>query len=184
MIYYTDIYSGSDIEEARKKNLVNVASALSLAKSQKDHFVLVSSSSVFDRTIERSYSEDDLPNSTNVSSKFLIEAEKIVVKYDFGYVMRVQDKFEDLYPVFETIKNYQGTPCFNNDFFNPLLDENIKLLMSYAVFDGKNKIVHICSPDKFSLHCIWYLIRGENCDIGNNSLLCAHKGYMVSKILN
>jgi dTDP-4-dehydrorhamnose reductase len=186
MIYYNNIYFGNDKKICEKNNLLSIIEALRAAKEQNDYFVLTSSSEVFDRSLDKEYLESHTPNSKMMAAKFLIEAEKYVLQYNYGFVMRVQDRFSSLTPLFDKMVNCQKPPVVKNDHLWIIMDENVTMLTQAVLFNGDDRLVHICSNKSLSSAMIWYLLREDNCIIDDevkDPVITANKGRIGSHIL-
>jgi hypothetical protein len=184
MKYYDKIYLGNDLKIAEKQNFLDIVKELLEAKKNNDFFVLVSSSIVFDRSLDRVYCETNEPNANTVSARFLAQVEKMVVGYEYGYVVRTQDLFSSLAPVFNQMLKFTD-PVFPNESFYPLSDEVAKNLTDFTVFDGSSKITHICSNAAFDLHLLWFMLSQQNSLISDDKCsLHAYKGRLTSTFLS
>ncbi len=181
MSTYKDIYFGNDRSIAEKNNFKKIISSLREAEKEGEQFVLISSSKVFDRTLLRAYTEEDTPNSQDFCSKILIEAEKKVLEYKNGFVFRVQDSLNHLKDdLFDLIKK-NPTQHSENGFWL-LMDNIIDPLIDFIAFH-EQKIVHICSPYKFSVQEILYLSNNSSCEINEQINTFGYKGRLVSDTL-
>lgn len=164
MIVYDDIYVGDDISIAEKKNFILISEKLAQAKKNNQSFYLVSSSIVFDRKISKIYTEKSEPNSKSKTARFLIESEKNVMKYEKGYVFRVQDLITDFIPIFEKMISYEGEPIFSNEKLYFISKGFCTFLINKGLLDnfGNERLVHFAVPTFFEPASIWFLIRKED----------------------
>ena len=191
MVFYEKIYTGDDPVVAEKENFKDIIESFSEAKKNGQSFFLMSSSIVFDRSIRKKYTESTTPNSKKLAAKFLIEAEKQVLQYENGFVFRVQDLIGKLYPLFEKMRNYNGTPIFSknrffllsSEFYTYLLNE---ALIGKSVFDNQ-KLIHFAVPSPVDIELLWFSIRGTApfvCDDNGTFGLDKNEGFLESEILS
>lgn len=187
MIFYDTIYSGDDLKEAEKKNLLDISSALKNAVEQNEYFVLLSSSEVFDRSLDRMYSERNKPNSKKISSKLLIESEQRVLEYKYGFVARVQDPFSSVVASIDKMLEVDGRPTLAGEGLWILMDQYVNILIRYLLFNSEKKLFHICSPYVFTSGMIWLILKEDGANINQDQYdfsMNGYRGRICSEILH
>jgi hypothetical protein len=187
MIICNDIFEGDD-KQLAEKSFLGIISSLEKAKNSSRSFFLVSSSFVFDRTINKEYTEGSKPNGKTPSSLFLIEAEKRVLDYSKGYVYRKQDLFSEIQPLIDKMMAFKEEPVFCEESLRILSNEVYNDVLNYAITQsfGEQKILHIAVPTKFPVHTIWFHVKGLPFRISStnpNFVFKGNIGFISSKIL-
>lgn len=187
MIVHGDIYEGED-KQLAEKSFLGIMSSLEKAKSGSRSFFLVSSSIVFDRTINREYTEGSKPNGLTPSALFLIEAEKKVMEYPMGYVYRKQDLFGDVRSLIDSLLCFKGEPIFCNESLRLMSQEVYNDLLGYAVTQsfGQHRLIHLAIPTKYPIHEMWFYLRGGKFSISEtnpNFTFRKNFGFMSSDVL-
>ena len=161
MVVYDDLYVGSDLTMASRINYLSVLSSLNMAKKESEKFVLMSRSSVFDLSIDRGYSEKDVPNSHDKCMTFLSEAEKAVLEYENGYVFRSHHIISHYYEAIKRMVHFEGVPSLKSESIYPLSDEAYHFLVAYYDTNAKERhVIHISSPSAIESFELWFLTRG------------------------
>jgi len=160
MKIYKNIYIGTNVAIAEKRNFLEVIQQLTLVKIQGDSFVLISSSHVFDMSKTKKYSEASDVSPVSKTMRFLVEAEKKVLQYERGYVFRIHGLITDYNDLFVNMSRFEGIPkiCHESEW---LLSKEAYdyLLLYYQKNAGVRKIIHFVSGSCYEMSDVWVRIR-------------------------
>lgn len=167
MLSYNNIYFGNDPKESEKFNFLNILEELNFAIKEKALFFLISSDIVFDREQDKVYTEKSNQNSNTLNGKFLIEAEKKVLNYSKGFIIRIQDDIKRFIPLFNEMLKFNEIPNLHKTEIH-LVSEGMRKffvdkLMEYRYIDFDRKIIHLYSPNIFNQNFIWFSLKNESC---------------------
>jgi hypothetical protein len=184
MITVDRLYFGDDYEKIERINFLQVVKYIKLAKDLSDPLLFVSSSKVFDRSVDQLYDEDTKPNPTDICGKFISESEKRVLDYEHGYVYRIQDSISDHIEDFKALAREQDPSFSSKESMCPIdFDLSIPNADANSWLIGQHKITHICSPYQFDMTAMWAVLGdGGTCRLDEEPFsFRGHVGHLFSK---
>lgn len=141
---------------------VNVTGTENISKHcGNTKLVYISTDFVFDGN-RGDYTEDDAPNPINYYAKTKLEGECAVTKYSsdflivrttiFGWNPASQNKKCFAERIVESLEANQQVNAFSDQYFSPILTNELASAVEIAVENNLKGIYNICSPVKCSKH--------------------------------
>jgi len=158
---YNEIYYGNDIELSKNINYLKIIKELNFCKENKEEFILISSDIVFDRSLNKVYSEDSETNCINIDGKFLCQSEKLVLNYEKGYVIRVQDNFDLYRDLIKKMICHNCIPIFNGSKFYFMSNRLINFYIHTICKNLYYKIYHLSSNLFFEDSFLWFILKNS-----------------------